>query len=327
MFREITADAELEAMERHCLEHRGHYGLRMGYVLHNARRGRVPTARFYADLGDVTAGRFAAAAHGAGTTEPGSSPTSAASPKSGGESAACTMIIMVHPTADEDTIALDATTPEAARVLIHEHLTNFTLLGIAHPSNPQRPRRSITFSGFDDAHFTENIRQVFPQESGFVLKYHPCKMYSATNPALFAPELYLPKLQAGWTLGPLRAEDAPMVNQLWPYSSPGTLGFIADLITTYPSMCLFVDGTPACWCLTQNYGAMGMLHTKDEFKRQGLGKIVMMALSQHLHSKNHVPFLYVVHPNTASHGLFKSLNFPQEDRDQSWLLVHPPKDQ
>ena len=148
MFREISVDSELAELERDCFDRHGYVGLRMGYSIRNARKGLLPTARFYADLG---------------TEEQG------LATENGAKHLQASCVLMVQATPDEETVALLASTPQAAQTLVLTHLRNFSALGIANPANPSQPRRAVTFSAVDDRMFGDHIRTLVA-EIGFEIK-------------------------------------------------------------------------------------------------------------------------------------------------------------
>lgn len=125
-------------------------------------------------------------------------------------------------------------------------------------------------------------------------------------------EQHLHMLHEQYELGPLEVKDAPAVNDLWAYKRPtGSVQYIESLIATAQTSCIRVKATgqPVSWALQQSDGSMGMLHTVQEHRRKGLGKVSMMALVRKLQSLNTQVFCYVVQENTASMKLLESIGF------------------
>ncbi|KAK7693772.1 hypothetical protein QCA50_003344 [Cerrena zonata] len=83
-----------------------------------------------------------------------------------------------------------------------------------------------------------------------------------------------------WDISPLRESDIDLVTDRAPYKRPREA-----MLTRLPySICIKPKGTdiPVAWQLLYPDGSIGMLHVEPEYRRMGLGKLVVRALCKKL---------------------------------------------
>ena len=72
------------------------------------------------------------------------------------------------------------------------------------------------------------------------------------------------------------------------------------------------------WGLIQDDGAMGFLHVLDEYRRNGYGYQVTLAIIEKVRKKGKLPFACIVQDNIKSFNLVKKLGF-KEDKNKYWF--------
>lgn len=114
--------------------------------------------------------------------------------------------------------------------------------------------------------------------------FHPCTQFVVSPRAmrqLTAERAASAKrlAAAGLTLGELHRDDAALVDSLWSFQGPGTLPLVQSIIDQGETVCVRnSDGRPLSWALEVEPGCVGMLHTLDDCRRQGLARAVMAEL-------------------------------------------------
>ncbi|EGD74070.1 hypothetical protein PTSG_05762 [Salpingoeca rosetta] len=123
-----------------------------------------------------------------------------------------------------------------------------------------------------------------------------------------------------YTLGRLRQEHADLINRRWTYGgTPASLRFIQHLIDTFHTAAAFAaDGTPVCWALQQPYGAIGMVHTEPEHRRQGLASAVALMLAEQIEAGGQLAYAYITDENASSQAMFTALGFRQTSATDWW---------
>mmetsp|Transcript_33736 Transcript_33736/g.43095 ORF Transcript_33736/g.43095 Transcript_33736/m.43095 type:complete len:415 (+) Transcript_33736:61-1305(+) len=164
------------------------------------------------------------------------------------------------------------------------------------------------------------------------------------------PENLLPQNQ-NIELRRLQQDDVDLVNFHWTYKSDHSKAMIEDLIALYPTSGLWRDGVLIAWMCTYHDGAIGMLYTMENYRRQGFAKHVLCHLiAQHRSGDILVPreeqhnqnsslsegceiernrpiFCFIVDSNEASSQLFEQIGFSRIC-DASWVKYqqkHPLK--
>ncbi|GBF95575.1 hypothetical protein Rsub_08556 [Raphidocelis subcapitata] len=185
----------------------------------------------------------------------------------------------------------------------------------------------LRFFGLPEA-AVEAADDLLPR-SGYVRRYHnPCWQYVLPQPlAAAAVERWRDEArrlgERGYRLSELQPSDAETVDARWPYRSAWSLPFIQTRIIGRLATACARDaaGRPVAWAVEYEDGSFGMLHTEEDHRRRGLGRLVLVALVQRLVARGALAraplFAYVVDSNEPSRRLLRALGF-QETAVFSW---------
>eukprot|EP00898_Chlorokybus_atmophyticus_P001725 jgi/Chlat1/2553/Chrsp175S02407 len=140
-----------------------------------------------------------------------------------------------------------------------------------------------------------------------------------------------PLPESGFALGPLREEDADLVAHHCPYGNDPT--YPRHLIKALPSVgvrCSNDGKYDFCqplvaWALTYPHGALGMVHTLEEYRRNGLAKAAVVALAEAQLASSMTPYVWVDVNNNASRQMFLQLGFVQDGLCH-WVDSRPKKE-
>ncbi|GFN83552.1 glycine n-acyltransferase [Plakobranchus ocellatus] len=112
----------------------------------------------------------------------------------------------------------------------------------------------------------------------------------------------------------LRALDPDLhtdyVMSTWPHSRNGSRTYIQEMLRRFPSIGLF-DKNNECIRLEigNEYGAMGMLHVREEFRGRGLGKVITSQLAQKYFCDDLPVVAMTIKSNEASLRMHTSIGF------------------
>lgn len=119
---------------------------------------------------------------------------------------------------------------------------------------------------------------------------------------------------------PLESSWAGLVARHWEPDWPAE-GYVRRRIENGPTAAIYEDGDPVAWALTHmvtnRVGIIGMVHVQDGFRRKGLARSVVAAVSRELFRGGKVPALHAYIDNLASLSLFPTLGFHRVKR-QVW---------
>lgn len=119
---------------------------------------------------------------------------------------------------------------------------------------------------------------------------------------------------------PLDAAWAERVAKLWEPEWPAE-GYVRRRIEAGPTAAIYEAGEPVAWALTHmvtnQVGIIGMVHVLDGFRRKGLARSVVSAVSRDLLHQGKIPTLHAYVDNEASLSLFPTLGF-RKVRRQIW---------
>jgi GNAT superfamily N-acetyltransferase len=148
--------------------------------------------------------------------------------------------------------------------------------------------------------------------NGWTLAHSPCLLRQYIKPADYQHQ------SSAVEIRPLSVEHADLVWQHWPYRSKRPVSSIRTLLIHRRSAAAYIDNQPVCWALEQAYGGIGMLHTLESHRRQGLASMVVDWFAQQLPH----PFCYVVCSNDASNSMFERAHFKATAK-MSWIFQTP----
>lgn len=107
----------------------------------------------------------------------------------------------------------------------------------------------------------------------------------------------------------LSLEDAEVVDKFYEYRNDKSIHAIRKDIEFRPSSAVYVDNAPVCWVLVHEDNSMGIMYTKEEYRRRGLAEVVSRDLTQKILKWGQVPYLQIVDGNEKSHGLAKKCGY------------------
>ena len=155
------------------------------------------------------------------------------------------------------------------------------------------------FYGFSGLHrpLAEKIRRRYP-----VNWESRCALY------------YLPEENLDLSLikNPVKAidlEDAKVVDEFYTYRHPGSIEVIKKDILNRPSSAVYVNDDIASWVLLHKDNSMGIMYTKEEYRKKGYAVDATINLASKIISQGKIPFLQIVESNTMSPGLAANCNF------------------
>lgn len=123
----------------------------------------------------------------------------------------------------------------------------------------------------------------------------------------------------------LRIEDAETVDKFYEYRNDNSIHAIRKDIEFRPSSAVYVDDEPVCWVLVHEDNSMGIMYTREEYRRKGLAEVVSRDLTQKILKRGQVPYLQIVDGNEKSHGLAKKCGYVKYG-DCEWFGIisgHP----
>lgn len=109
----------------------------------------------------------------------------------------------------------------------------------------------------------------------------------------------------------LMIEDVDTIYDLWPHKDVWTTDEIICAIRYNPSFGVYSKDTDEirAWIMFPHYGGVGMLYTKEDHRRSGHAKLLIMIMSKELARKKITPFTSIVPSNIKSLSLFNGLGY------------------
>jgi len=118
----------------------------------------------------------------------------------------------------------------------------------------------------------------------------------------------------------LKSDDADFIFEHSHYQKFTSKAYIKERIKKDCSAGIFVQGELAGWGLTHDDGAIGFIHVRDDFRKQGYAGLIMQKLITDKRKDNNDIFLNVELDNLKAKKLFFSLGF-EFDRITSWIKL------
>ena len=105
----------------------------------------------------------------------------------------------------------------------------------------------------------------------------------------------------------LKSEDVKMLAENSPYDQGEE--YALARIQNAPTAAIRVGGELASYMVVHANGSLGMLHTMDRFRGQGLARVVVSALVEAQFARGRAAYCYIVAGNEASERVFESVGF------------------
>ena len=171
---------------------------------------------------------------------------------------------------------------------------------------------SVLPQGFTIIHLTEEFS--LPLLEARATEFHPKPAWLFRLDPADAVELPDERVR------PLDPKWAGQVAALWEPEWPAE-GYVRRRIETGPAAAVYDGGRPVAWALTHmvtdRVGIIGMVHVLEAYRRKGLARAVVSAISQDLIRAGKTPALHAYVDNVASLSLFPTLGF-RKVRRQVW---------
>lgn len=131
---------------------------------------------------------------------------------------------------------------------------------------------------------------------------NPCTLY------------YLPSgnLDLSLIKNPVRSvdiNDAKIVDKYYEFRGEGSIDRITNDIKYRPSSAVYIDGEMVCWVLVHEDNSMGIMYTREEYRRNGYAVDVTIDLSDKIIKSGKVPYLQIIERNNMSPGLANKCGF------------------
>lgn len=142
---------------------------------------------------------------------------------------------------------------------------------------------------------------------------------------------YFRELPADIRESRLKQEETSFLVSKWAFASvfPDAEKYIRFLITNFPSVALRHETTASRligWITLYSYGALAMLYVEPEFRGRGLGKYLILKLSQAVTDKRIPAFLLVEEANEAAQNMYMGFGFRNTNFHPQWFRCEPNMD-
>jgi 8-oxo-dGTP diphosphatase len=119
---------------------------------------------------------------------------------------------------------------------------------------------------------------------------------------------------------PLTDSNAQIVYDNSEYKEYISINYVTDCIQKGISVGISENGKLVSWSITQDDGAIGFLHTVDDYKRKGYGYNVTLSMIEQVRNIGGLPFANVLPTNKRSIDLLLKLGF-KESKSIHWFQI------
>ena len=144
--------------------------------------------------------------------------------------------------------------------------------------------------------------------------------WKLTCERLFLPEK-TPLPEPSSKIVPIKYKDADFIFNNYGYCSYVSLKYIRERIREGFALGIYIDKKPIAWIMTHDDGAMGCINVLPQYRRQGLGLDLTIALANQLREKQEKVFVHIEESKKESAALARKLGFIR-DREVSWLAFN-----
>jgi len=118
----------------------------------------------------------------------------------------------------------------------------------------------------------------------------------------------------------LTEKDAHIVYNNSEYKEYISIDYVRDCIRKGISAGLYEDNKLVSWAITQDDGAIGFLHTLDEYRKKGFGYNITLSMIEQVRNSGNLPFANVLPSNERSINLLLKLGFI-ESKKVHWFQI------
>ena len=119
---------------------------------------------------------------------------------------------------------------------------------------------------------------------------------------------------------PLTDSDAQNVYDNSEYKEYISIEYVTDCIQKGISVGISENGKLVSWSITQDDGAIGFLHTLNDYRRKGYGYNITLSMIEQVRNSGGLPFANVLQTNKRSINLLLKLGF-KESKEIHWFQV------
>lgn len=163
------------------------------------------------------------------------------------------------------------------------------------------------------------------QEHSQILWQNPCWLYWLPPEAPLEPIARL-RGEAAPELGSLQAWHIHQVLEHWPYGDVDSAedhAMLARCLERGISSGWFEGDALVSWALTSADLSLGMMHTLEGWRRQGIAQRVAADLTLRSRQRGWSPYCYVVAHNAGPVALLERLGFVRSQQRYVWLETVP----
>lgn len=121
--------------------------------------------------------------------------------------------------------------------------------------------------------------------------------------------------------------DANIIDELYNYRSEWSLDAIKKDIIKRPSSVIYDNGEIASWVLVHNDNSIGLMYTKDKFRKRGYALDVTIDITANILESGKIPYLHINETNNMSPGLAKKCGFVKYGHaDWFGIIVGMPRE-
>jgi hypothetical protein len=120
---------------------------------------------------------------------------------------------------------------------------------------------------------------------------------------------------------PVQMKDAETIDYYYTYKDETSIERIKIDIEKRQSSAVYVNGDIASWVLIHNDNSMGIMYTKEEYRKKGYAVDVTIDLADKILKSGKVPFLQINEANNMSPGLASKCGFVHDGTYSDWFGI------
>ncbi len=119
----------------------------------------------------------------------------------------------------------------------------------------------------------------------------------------------------------LTSKDAEEVNEYYEYKGDYSLGQIQTDIKDRPSSCIRVDGELASWVIIHRDDTMGIMFTKEKYRKQHFAHLVTIDLMRKVRAIGKLPYVQILTSNHPSQRLAEKAQLVKAKEMVTWFGI------
>ena len=162
------------------------------------------------------------------------------------------------------------------------------------------------------------------EENAVIRWQTPCWLYHLTHEVSMGD--LLQQVEEQGSLAKPSPEHSALILEHWPYGDAGDLAdqvYIAQRLHDAPASGYFVDDKLVSWALTNDDLSMGLMHTLEEHRCLGIGRLVLADITLQMCEEGWTPYCYVVADNEVPMHLLEQMGYVRSEHQYVWLETEP----